>query len=143
MEYKLIDAVPEDAAWVDSLTEKTMETYIRAAWKTEEEYQHYLCLNRFVLEATQIIIVDGKKAGRLSCRREDGSFHLDELHIEENFQGLGLGSRILGDMIELARSEGLPLELKCLRTNPVHNLYIRLGFSLIKEDEKRLYYRIK
>jgi ribosomal protein S18 acetylase RimI-like enzyme len=143
MEYILRDATPEDREWVDALTEKTMGTYIRASWQTEEKYQHYLRLNSFNLESTKIIIADGKRAGRLSISRKEQVLHLDNLHLETDFHGRGIGSRVIIDTIETACSEGRVLELKCLKTNPVQSLYTRLGFSLIKEDEKRLYYRIK
>ncbi|MBI9108577.1 MAG: GNAT family N-acetyltransferase [Spirochaetales bacterium] len=142
MEYQLRDAVSEDEQWVNSLTEQTMGSYIRETWDTDSEYRHYLDLNCFDLGTTKIIIADGKKAGRISYCRDGQTFHLDNLHLDSDFHGRGLGTRIILDTLEIARAESLPLELKCLKTNPVQTLYIRMGFTLIKEDEKRLYYRI-
>lgn len=143
MEYLLINAVPEDEDWVNNLTVKTMKPWVEAAWKEEADRQHYYYLNRFDLKTTQIITVDGRKAGRISSSENETTFELSDIHLEENFHGSGLGTKIINDTIAYAFSRGLTVELKCLRTNPVQNLYLRLGFSLIKEDEKRLYYRIK
>ena len=143
MEYKLLEAVAADGKWVDELTVMTMKPYVEAAWENEADRLHYYKLNRFDLEHTKIIIVDGRRAGRLTVRSENDLLDLADLHLLPEFHGSGLGTRIIKDIIAEAFGKNLAVELKCLRTNPVQGLYRRLGFKLIDEDEKRLYYRIE
>ncbi|MDC7228449.1 MAG: GNAT family N-acetyltransferase [Spirochaetales bacterium] len=141
MEYQLRAARPDDAAWVNILTKETMNPWVEAAWEAEEDRQHYYYLNRFNLETTRIIEVNGRSAGRISLEISEKTLNLADIHIAEEFQGHGLGTKIIKDKLAEAVKKGLDVELKCLRSNPVQNLYIRLGFKLILQDEKRLYYK--
>jgi len=143
MEYHLIDAKPSDAQWVNELTINTMRPWVEASWKEESYRQHYYDLNSFDLETTKIIIVGTKRAGRISCEKNEKNLTLADLHLIPDFHGSGLGTKIIKDTINEAFSKGLGVELKCLRTNPVQGLYLRLGFKLIDQDEKRLYYRLE
>jgi ribosomal protein S18 acetylase RimI-like enzyme len=38
-----------------------------------------------------------------------------------------------------AKQRGVPLGLSVLKVNPASKLYVRLGFTIIGEDEFRLY----
>jgi len=143
MKYKLIDAVPEDSDWVNNLTVETMSSYVEASWKAEAHRQIYYKLNRFDLESTKIIEIRNGRAGRISCIADNNTMTIADIHLESTYHGSGLGTQIIKDTINKAFKNGLAVELKCLRTNPVQNLYIRLGFKRIKEDEKRLYYRLE
>lgn len=141
MEYYLVAAVPEDAEWVNDLTVISMKPWVETSWETYAERQRYYELNSFSLQTTKIIIANKKRAGRISCSIDGNTFSLDNLHLLPTFHGSGLGTKIITDTINDAHAKNMTVELKCLKTNPVQNLYIRLGFSLINEDEKRLYYR--
>ena len=143
MRYKLVKAVQKDAAWVDELTVKTMRPWVEKAWDSPEAREHYYSLNKFDPENTSIIILNGKRAGRLTVRITETCLMLDELHIDDSFRGQGLGTEIIRDVLEIAEQKQLPVELKCLKTNPVRFLYDRLGFRIKAEDEKRLYYRFE
>ncbi len=143
MNYKLIEASPGDADWVNELTLKAMKPYVEESWQTEKERQHYFSLNSFDPDHTKIITVEGVRAGRLTVYTENNVINLAELHISPEFHGRGIGTGIIKDTVADAFSKSLPVELKCLKTNPVKNLYKRLGFKLVKEDSKRLYFRIE
>lgn len=141
-EYRLLPATSADEDWVDALTYKTMKPYVEASWAEEAERRRYYELNRFDLEHTKIIYKGARRIGRLTTRIAGETLELEEIHLIREFHGRGLGTRIIGDVIKEASAEGLLVELKCLKTNPVQKLYSRLGFRLINEDEKRLYYRL-
>ena len=143
MNYTLTDAVPEDEDWVNALTRNTMRPYVEESWMQDKDREYYYKLNSFDRENTGIIRVDNRRAGRLTVLRDADKLDLADLHLLPAFHGSGLGTEIITDVISQAFSEGLAVELKCLKTNPVQNLYIRLGFKLVEEDEKRLYYRIE
>ena len=143
MNYILVKATPQDEDWVNNLTRATMKPYVESSWTDLKDQEYYYHLNRFDLAHTSIIFVKEKKAGRLTISQDDTVLTLEDLHLLPEFHGRGLGTKIIKDVIEQAFASGLAVELKCLKTNPVSNLYNRLGFKLIKADEKRLYYKIE
>jgi ribosomal protein S18 acetylase RimI-like enzyme len=49
------------------------------------------------------------------------------------FQGRGYGSQVVDDVV--SRSSGKVVSLSVLKANPAYKLYLRLGFSLVGEDE--------
>ncbi len=140
MKYHLYPAGNEDAGWINKLTRETMKPYVDLSWTTESEQEAYYKLNEFDEESTMVIVVDGEKVGRLTCITENKSIDLAELHLIPSFQGKGLGSIIIKDVIDDAALKALTVKLKCLRTNPARNLYRKLGFVQVDEDDKRLYF---
>ena len=48
---------------------------------------------------------------------------------------LGIGARLLRELIEQSESAGIPIRLQVLKTNPAQHLYERLGFVMTGEDE--------
>lgn len=143
MNYNFSNAVPQDETWVNDLTRATMKPYVEKSWSTAEERENYYRLNRFNLQYTRIILVNGQKAGRLTASQNNKILTIENIHLLPEFHGSGLGTKVISDIIETALSKGLAVELKCLKTNPVSSLYERLGFKLKEQDEKRLYYRIE
>jgi ribosomal protein S18 acetylase RimI-like enzyme len=59
------------------------------------------------------------------------------------FQGRGLGTTILGDVIEHARMGRRPVSLQVLKVNPARRLYERLGFVISGESETHFQMRLQ
>ncbi len=55
------------------------------------------------------------------------------------YQGKGIGSQILKTVIELANRKSLPIKRCYLQGNRVGQLYKRLGFEVIGQDEEFVY----
>ncbi|HBK3331618.1 TPA: GNAT family N-acetyltransferase, partial [Vibrio parahaemolyticus] len=52
------------------------------------------------------------------------------------YQGKGIGSQVLKDVIEIAAQKSLPIKLCYLQGNRVGQLYKRLGFEVTGQDEQ-------
>jgi ribosomal protein S18 acetylase RimI-like enzyme len=66
----------------------------------------------------------------------EGSLFLAYVAILPAFQGRGVGTAIVRDLVEEARAQDLPVTLQVLKENPgARRLYERLGFAVTGENE--------
>lgn len=87
---------------------------------------------------SQIICVSGKEVGWLQLSRKDRSLHLHQVHLVKSHRNRGIGSRLIQAIMHQATALSLPLTLKVIRGNQAVELYRRLGFDVVGEDEERL-----
>ncbi len=71
----------------------------------------------------------GEPAGRLRVVRSDERVFLAGLQIHPTYQGKGIGTAVIGVLLDEARAQGLPLQLDVHEDNlGAQRLYRRLGF---------------
>jgi len=82
------------------------------------------------------IIVKDKCIGFVEISESCDVINITEIHIISDYQGLGIGSRIIKDVIRRAKSKMKKVSLGCFKENKAAaKLYIRLGYHLIDETE--------
>lgn len=67
---------------------------------------------------------------------EDGSYEIGNICIIPEYQGKGIGTQILTDIIKLHKEQDLHLQY--FKQNPVGKLYEKLGF--VHDYEKEFHY---
>ncbi|MES2224092.1 MAG: GNAT family N-acetyltransferase [Patescibacteria group bacterium] len=90
----------------------------------------------------QIILADGTEVGYCNVEYEGDHLLLDELVISPKFEGKGIGTRILKQIIQRAITENKLLRLQVLKNNDAKRLYDRSGFKEIKEEETDTHYKM-
>jgi GNAT superfamily N-acetyltransferase len=82
----------------------------------------------WVAAAHEIVLCDSVASGycRIECR--DDVIFVHELVIDPDFQGRGIGTRILESVFKDAVKRALPVRLQTHLVNRAANLYRRLGF---------------
>ncbi|HVF49924.1 MAG TPA: GNAT family N-acetyltransferase [Pyrinomonadaceae bacterium] len=88
--------------------------------------------------AFEIINCDGTPCGYLCVEDCDGDIHVREIVLLPEFQGRGIGSRILREIIERARLRRIPVRLGTHLANRAANLYRRLGFRQFAQTESHI-----
>jgi len=89
---------------------------------------------------TNLILIDQRPIGRMIV--DDGDqLTLVDIALLPEYRGQGIGSRLIAALLEKASATGKPVSLHVLRYNRAVQLYSRLGFSIIGEDE--MYFRMK
>ncbi len=59
-----------------------------------------------------------------------------EIEILPRFQGRGIGSQVIGEVLDRSSREGMPVALQVLKVNiRARNLYQRLGFGVTGEND--------
>ncbi len=75
-----------------------------------------------------VVVVDGVDAGRLFTADSDTVVTVVDVALLPEFQGSGVGTRVLKDLINRARLEGRSVALQVVDGSSAERLYERLGF---------------
>ena len=81
-----------------------------------------------------VILVDGEPAGRLYVSRWPEQVRIVDIALLPEFRGRGVGTKLIGELIEEAEASGRPLRIHVEVNNPARTLYERLGFRPIGEQ---------
>ena len=90
----------------------------------------------------EVIQFDGVRCGYVCIEDRPDDVHVRELDIDPAFQGLGIGTAVLGSAIDLARQRGVPVVLGTLHMNRAAQLYRRLGFVETGSTETHTLFRL-
>ena len=87
-----------------------------------------------------LILTDERPIGRMIVDEGDELIQVDIALLPE-YRGQGIGSRLISALLARASAAGKSVSLHVLRYNRAVQLYTRLGFSMIGQDE--MYFRMK
>jgi ribosomal protein S18 acetylase RimI-like enzyme len=109
--------------------EATVQTFLTMQFNAQD--QHY----RTSYDTPQflIVVVDGQPAGRLYVARWPKELLLMEIALLPAYRNAGIGTALIMDLMEEARSTGRIMRLHVEPFNPALRLYQRLGFSKVSE----------
>lgn len=109
-------------------------SHIEQLWGWNEVWQRENFASEFASAATSILEEDGRIAGYIQIRDERDRIYVQNIAISEEFQGRGIGTRLLKGLQSNAAIRKVPLQLSVSRTNtPAQRLYERLGFQHVGE----------
>lgn len=134
--HNLRKAEETDIDFMMELKRATLKVYIDQIWGWEEEYQRNDTLECFYLGNTKIISVNGITIGIVETNTVDNIFHIVELEILPEYQGKGIGSAIICEIIKNEKSKSREIEVGCFKINSsAINLYKRMGFRIYNETD--------
>ncbi len=106
-----------------------MGDYVIATWGPWiEEIQREFFAVRMTSGNLRVIEVGSEVAGLLEVEEREEAMFLSNIQLAPEFQGRGLGTKIIAALQADTASRARPLELTVLRVNPAKHLYDRLGF---------------
>lgn len=106
-------------------------------WNDEEQRKLFEIFINNVQNDCWIIQLNGKGIGFYNGETlEDGSYEIGNICIIPEYQGKGIGTNVLNDIIELHKDHDIHIQY--FKQNPVGNLYKKLGF--IEGVEKPFHY---
>lgn len=96
-------------------------------WNEEDQRKFYENFINQVKDETYIIELNGKEIGFYNgLTLEDGNYEVGNICIIPEYQGKGIGTQILKDVLELHKEQDIHIQY--FKINPVGKLYERLGF---------------
>lgn len=132
----LLKSKPEDFEFLKQVHHSTLKKHIAEIWGWNESDQDNYFKKDFENCELQVILYSDQKIGYLQLNREPGVLSIVNLLILPEFQGLGLGSEILRDLIDQAKENRLSLRLGVFKVNTrARKLYEKLEFQVDSETE--------
>lgn len=113
--------------------EEQKKVFVEQQFSAQDSYyREYYVGARF-----DLIRAGEEVAGRLYVDRDQGRFpgeiRLMEITVLPEHRGRGIGSRLLGELMEEARRDGRMLTIHVERFNRALSLYRRLGFRELED----------
>ncbi len=86
----------------------------------------------------EMITAGGRPVGRLYLSRLPDGLRILDITIAPEFRNAGIGSVVLGEILEEADRESKPVTIYVESFNPSLRLFQRLGFRIVVEDSFQL-----
>ncbi len=125
------ETTDEDFDFVFNLNKINMQKYVEEIRGWDDDYEREDMKKKFTPGMDKVVQVDGKDAGILRVLETDESIRLDHVELLPEFQGQGIGSKIIKDLI----IKNKPISLQVLKRNPAVELYKKLGFEIVGETD--------
>ena len=127
-------ASTDDISWLIELRRKTMLRYLEdSGLDVSESSLRDRVLHRFDL--AQIIYCATERIGMIKVDRSPELWTVIQIQIFPQFQGRGIASRLINQIVSKAHGSSIGVGLSVLKVNPARSLYERLGFIVLSEDE--------
>ena len=144
MNIQLQPSTAEDRSWLEELRRKAYLDLFVATWGDWDEARHKRhwasCLDKGHIS---IVKLDGTYAGMVQVLEEKESVEIAEIQILPEFQGKGIGTQVLSDIVEGAHSNRRPATLSVGKKNGrAIALYRSLGFVVVKETDAKIYFKL-
>ncbi|HXB11724.1 MAG TPA: GNAT family N-acetyltransferase [Bacteroidia bacterium] len=116
----------------------SLRPYVEEVWGWDENVQRQYHKKNFKPDNIKLLLLNNCEIGYLEAEYTEKGIYIANLLVEHNFQGIGLGTKVLNSLIYEANSKNKTLHLEVLKVNTrAKNLYERLGFKLTGENEKK------
>jgi ribosomal protein S18 acetylase RimI-like enzyme len=93
---------------------------------------HQLERVKYRLDCAQIIMKNGRDVGLLKVCRDGNPWELSQVQIALAYQGRGIGTAVLRNLLAGAVAANADVRLHVLKQNPARQLYERLGFRVVE-----------
>ncbi|HEY0545749.1 MAG TPA: GNAT family N-acetyltransferase [Pyrinomonadaceae bacterium] len=119
------------------------EELMRVPWSEEQraafvrmqfaaQQSHYR--EHFPNATHEVILVDGRPAGRLYVDRRDVEIRILDISMLVEFRGRGVGSLVIKNLIEEADAEGKTVSVYVENYSPSRFLFERMGFRQVADE---------
>jgi ribosomal protein S18 acetylase RimI-like enzyme len=123
-------ATPADSEFCYQLHKTAMGGYITAIWGWDEQVQRAFHARAFTPGRWQIITAGGTDIGMLDVEHRPTEIYLSRIEVHPSYQGHGIGTSLIGALIDEAAQKGQDLVLEVLNINHrAQALYQRLGMT--------------
>lgn len=119
---------PADSEFCYQLHKAAMGGYVAATWGWDEQAQREFHVRAFSPGRWQIVTLSGTDVCMIDVEYRPGEIYLARIEIHPDHQGRGIGTRLVGALIDEARQNGQDVVLDVLAVNRrAQALYRRLG----------------
>ena len=135
MKISLRPASARDFEFAFKAKRYALGPHILARWSWDEHFQLDVHRKRWSERPWSIIESDEKAIGTVSIWQSEDHIRFGEFYLLPSHQRKGIGSFLLGQVVDRSDEISLPIRLEYLRWNPVGSLYLRHDFKVVSENE--------
>lgn len=136
--YALRPASDADFPFARRVKQDGLRPYVSEIWGWDSETQDRRFAELWNPEVTSVITMGGEDVGYIVLEREGPHLLLAGIYIDGPWRRRGVGSAVVADLLEEARTTGGRVKLQVLRANPAKLFYERLGFVTIGETDTHI-----
>ena len=134
--YQLRSASQADYAFLYDLHKTAIRPSVEATWGWDEAWQQDYFAQKFDANKRQIIMVNGQDVGVFILEKREGAVYIGLIEVLPAFQGRGIGTAVIQDILRQAQKQNRPVMLHVLKTNEAgKRLYERLGFVVTAVED--------
>ena len=133
-------AITSDRAFLLSLRKVSMNKHLQHAGLYLDDRAHLMSIDEFFSDS-YIISYQNRAIGLLKLGLFADKIHLRQFQLLPQYQGLGIGSRVLVLVKRKAQDKQLAITLNVLLKNPAKQLYLRHDFVVM--DSNKLEYQMR
>jgi ribosomal protein S18 acetylase RimI-like enzyme len=137
LEITLRDASAADESFLLRLRKLAMTEHLQKAGVPIDDETHFQRI-RSNFEDAKVVRAGEEDVGLLKLSRTDAEWHLHQLQIIPDYQGLGIGNAVLRRVLAEAGHANVAVSLSVMHDNPARRLYERLGFAYVGETTSDL-----
>lgn len=129
-------ATMADLEWLEPFYESLMRPYVELThpWDPHQFKRSFTPRLTSIIQVSQQTSQGSEQQaiGMFKVERCHDHIYLGDLQIKSAFQGRGIGSQLIRELILQAQTQRLPIRLRVLQGNPALRLYQRLGFTHLR-----------
>ncbi len=131
----------EDIPFLLELRKATMVLHLENQGIFLSEKEH-INLVKEDFDCIRLIYQDEKVVGMIKKIDRKAYSEVLQFQLLPDYQGKGIGKRLLNDIISEAKTNSKSVRLSVLKKNPAFLLYKQLGFEVIGEDKLEYFMEI-
>ena len=136
--YQLRPAIQADRAFLYDLHKSAIRPAVEATWGWNEAWQQDYFAQKFDPDKRQVIVAKGQDVGVVVIEEREGAVYIGLIEVLPAFQGRGIGTAVIQDILHQADKQNRPVMLHVLKTNEAgKRLYERLGFVVTAVAEHK------
>ena len=127
-------ALVSDLNYLLWLRKQTMDEHLMESGISLSNEDHLLRIN-YLFDQAQVIVLAGQDIGLLKIDEQESNIEIVQIQIDPKFQGKGIGRQIVSNVIDKSKVLKKNVLLSVLKENKARELYLRIGFKIIGEDD--------
>lgn len=133
-DIKYKKCIKADLEYLIWLRNETMNIHLSNSGILVDQENH---LNRIIykFENAKLIYLNDNKIGLLKVVENEKNIEIIQIQIDPKYQGKGIGGKVIKDIIENNSKFKKKISLSVLKGNKAIDLYKKVGFKIISENE--------
>ena len=129
MHIDFVETTQQDLEVLASIRVRAMRDSLARIGRFDPAVARSRVVDTYAPGQCRFITVNGDKAGFVDVRERAGHVLIHHLYLLPAYQGIGIGSTVLRQILADAKSKGLPVVSGALHGSEANRFYIRHGFK--------------